>query len=180
MALAVTPLRHLAGFLPVVAVVILIGIQQDLRGRVYGLLADVLLVAAGGALLIFVEAWWGFRLIREPGGTLWVRRGLLTTRSVSLGERRLRGAKVSEAPLLRLGRGARLIALATGLGGRRAHGRSTLLPPAPRAVAHHVAAAVLAESRSPTSAPLRQHPQAALRRRLVRAVFPAVPAVPTL
>jgi putative membrane protein len=92
----------------------------------------VLVVAGAGALLIFVEAWWGFRLVRESGGTLRICR------------------------------------------------RSTLLPPAPRAVAHHVAAGVLTEPGSPTSTPLRQHPRTALRRRLVRAVFPVVLAVPAL
>jgi uncharacterized membrane protein YdbT with pleckstrin-like domain len=44
------PLRHLAGFLPVIAVVLLIGVQQDLRGRVYGLLAGVLLVVLAWVL----------------------------------------------------------------------------------------------------------------------------------
>ncbi|MGH4020702.1 MAG: PH domain-containing protein, partial [Pseudonocardiaceae bacterium] len=51
-------------------------------------------------------------------------------------------------------------------------GRGTLLPPAPAAVAHRVAADVLAEQTPPTTTPLRRHPPAALRRRLVRAVVP--------
>lgn len=132
----------------------------------------VLLVAVLGAVVIFVEAWWGFRLAREPGGTLRVRRGALTTRSVSLEEQRLRGVEIAEPLLLRAGRGARLAAVATGLGGDgRGEGRGTLLPPAPAAVAHRVAAAVLDEPSSPTTAALRRHPPAALRRRLVRAVL---------
>ncbi|MDQ3764303.1 MAG: PH domain-containing protein, partial [Actinomycetota bacterium] len=53
----------------------------------------VLVIALVGSVLIFVEAWWGFRLVREPGGALRIRRGLLTTRSVSLEERRLRGVE---------------------------------------------------------------------------------------
>ncbi|MGH3932868.1 MAG: PH domain-containing protein, partial [Pseudonocardiaceae bacterium] len=61
-------------------------------------------IAVIGALLIFTEAWWGFRLVREPGGTLRIRRGLLTTRSVSLEERRLRGVEVGEPLLMRIGR----------------------------------------------------------------------------
>ncbi|MGH3978518.1 MAG: PH domain-containing protein, partial [Pseudonocardiaceae bacterium] len=90
----------------------------------------VLFIALLGSALIFVEAWWGFRLSREPGGTLRVRRGALTTRSVSLEERRLRGVEVAEPLLLRAGRGARLVAVATGLGGSsRGEGRGTLLPP---------------------------------------------------
>src|ERR671917_1032965 len=78
----------------------------------------VLAIALLGSVLIFVEAWWGFRLVREPGGTLRIRRGLLTARSVSLEERRLRGVEVVEPLLLRAGRGARTVAVATGLGGR--------------------------------------------------------------
>ena len=136
----------------------------------------VLLVALVGSVLAFVEAWWGFRLVREPGGTLRIRRGLLTTRSVSLEERRLRGIAVIESPLLRVGRGARTVAVATGLGGRRSHGRGALLPPAPRNEAHRVSSVVLAEVPSPTSASLRRHPRAALRRRLLRAVFPVLAA----
>jgi putative membrane protein len=134
----------------------------------------VLVIALVGSLMIFVEAWWGFRLVRELGGTLRIRRGLLTARSVSLEERRLRGVAVVESPLLRLGRGARTIAVATGLGGRRGHGRGALLPPAPRDEAHRVAGAVLAEDPSPTGLALRRHPLVALRRRLVRATLPVL------
>lgn len=137
----------------------------------------VLIVAVLGAILIFVEGWWGFRLVRESGGTLRVRRGALTTRSISLEERRLRGVEISEPLLLRAGRGARLAAIATGLGGSQGEGRGTLLPPAPLTEAHRVAAAVLADSPAPTTAPLRRHPTAALRRRLLRGALPAAAAV---
>lgn len=136
----------------------------------------VLMIALGGSVLIFIEAWWGFTLVRELGGTLRIRRGLFTTRSVSLEERRLRGVEVVEPPLLRFGRGARTIAVATGLGGRRGHGRGTLLPPAPRSEAHRVSGAVLAEDPSPTATVLRRHPLVALRRRLVRATVPVLVA----
>ncbi len=134
----------------------------------------VLVIALAGSVLIFVEAWWGFTLVRELGGTLRIRRGLFTTRSVSLEERRLRGVEVVEPPLLRLGRGARTVAVATGLGGRRGHGRGSLLPPSPRNVAHRVSGAVLAEDPSPTGSTLRRHPPVALRRRLVRATVPVL------
>jgi putative membrane protein len=134
----------------------------------------VLVVALVGSVLIFVESWWGFRLVREPGGTLRIRRGLLTTRSVSLEERRLRGIAVIEPPLLRVGRGARTVAVATGLGGRRGHGRGILLPPAPRSEAHRVSGTVLSEYPSPTTATLLRHPPVALRRRLVRATMPVL------
>lgn len=131
-------------------------------------------IALVGSMVIFVEAWWGFRLVRELGGTLRIRRGLLTTRSVSLEERRLRGVEVLEPPLLRIGGGARTNAVATGLGGRRGHGRGTLLPPAPRNEAHRLSGAVLAEHPSPTNTALRRHPLVALRRRLVRAALPVL------
>jgi len=135
----------------------------------------VLAVALLGSVVLFVEAWWGFRLAREPGGTLRVRRGLLTTRSVSLEEARIRGVEIIEPLLLRAGRGGRLTAVATGLGGMaQGEGRGALLPPAPREVAHRVGAAVLGQPSPPTGTPLRRHPHAALRRRLVRAVVPVL------
>jgi putative membrane protein len=136
----------------------------------------VLVIAVVGSVLLFVEAWWGFRLIREAGGALRIRRGLLTTRSVSLEERRLRGIEVVEPVLLRLGRGARTVAVATGLGEHRGQGRGTLLPPAPRDEAHRVSGAVLFEDPSPTRTVLRRHPLVALRRRLVRAAVPVLAA----
>ncbi|MDQ4093559.1 MAG: PH domain-containing protein [Actinomycetota bacterium] len=132
----------------------------------------VLVIALLGSVLIFVEAWWGFRLLREPGGTLRIRRGLLTVRSVSLEERRLRGVEVVEPLLLRAGRGARTSAVATGLGS----GRAILLPPAPRDEAHRVSGVVLTEDPSPTRTGLHRHPRVALRRRLVRAVLPVLVA----
>jgi putative membrane protein len=137
-----------------------------------------LVIALVGSVLIFVEAWWGFQLVREPGSTLRIRRGLLTTRSVSLEERRLRGVEVAEPLLLRVGRGARTAAVATGLGG--GSGRGALLPPAPRDEAHRVAGAVLNEDLSPTRTTLRKHPVAALRRRLGRAVLPVPVAAAVL
>jgi len=153
----------------------------------------ILVVAVLGAVLIFVEAWWGFRLVREPGGTLRISRGLLTARSVSLEERRLRGAELAEPLLLRLGHGARLTAVATGLGGGPGQ-RGALLPPAPLDEAHRVADVVLAQAPSPTEMSpsgmsptgmsptrmsptrmsLRGHPVAALRRRLFRGVVPVL------
>ncbi|GII03033.1 PH domain-containing protein [Planobispora takensis] len=158
--------------------------------------AIVLAIGLTGTLLLYVEAWWNFRLTREPDRTFSIRRGLLTTRSVALEERRLHGVEMAEPLPLRWGRGARVKAVATGL----AEDESVvLLPPAPRAEAHRVAAAVLAghvpaESvasttpagsavlagyappapASPILAPLAVHPRAALRRRVSRAIWPPV------
>lgn len=131
----------------------------------------VLAVAAVGAVLLFTERWYDYRLTREPDRSLRVRRGLLTRRSLSVSDERLRGAEVVEPLLLRAGRGAQVRALSTGLRGAA----GALQPPAPRAEAHRVAAVVLrAHPLAVTRATLHRHPRAALRRRLFRAVAPAL------
>jgi putative membrane protein len=141
--------------------------------------ALLLVVAVVGALLLFAERWYAYRLTREfttDGSALRVRRGLLTRRSLSVSEQRLRGAEIVEPLLLRAGRGAQARALATGLS-RDAQG-GALQPPAPRAEAHRVAAAALREHPGQaTLAPLLRHPRAALQRRLTRAVLPAAVVV---
>ncbi|MFD1147438.1 PH domain-containing protein [Saccharothrix hoggarensis] len=130
----------------------------------------VLLVATLGSVLVYVVQFWGYRLTREPDDTVRVRRGLLTTRSVSVAEQRLRGVELIEPLLLRAGRGAHAKTVTTGLG--RKGESNLLLPPAPVAEAHRVSAAVLRQDESPTSTPPRRHPLAALRRRMLRAVAP--------
>ncbi|MGN9780018.1 PH domain-containing protein [Nonomuraea sp. ZG12] len=123
-------------------------------------------VAAGvvGALLLFAESWGRYRLDREPG-RLRLRRGLLTNRSLTLQERRLRGVEISEPLLLRLGGGARVRTVATGLG-KAEEGESehvaALTPPLPRELAGQVAARVAGAA----PAPPRRHPLAARRRRI--------------
>ncbi|MBM7772400.1 putative membrane protein [Actinokineospora baliensis] len=113
-----------------------------------------------------------YRLTRQPDGTVRVRRGLLTTRSVSIEEKRLRGAVLHEPLLLRAGGGGRVTAVTTGL--NKVGGSSLLLPPAPRAEADHVTADVLSVADAPTASPLTQHPTRAKTRRIVRAVVPMV------
>ena len=130
----------------------------------------VLLVATLGSVLVYVVQFWGYRLTREPDDTVRVRRGLLTTRSVSVAEQRLRGVELVEPLLLRAGRGAHAKTVTTGLG--RKGESNLLLPPAPVVEAHRVSAEVLRQEPSPTRTPLRRHPVAALRRRMVRAVVP--------
>lgn len=140
------------------------------------LAAGVLVVGIAAAGALFVESWWGFALVREPGGTLRVRRGLLTSRSISIEQRRLRGVELAEPLLLRGARGATLHAIASGLrsdddgsGGKGAR-TNALLPSVPRRDAEDVAARVLQEPDAPVGGRrLRPHPRAALRRRLVRA-----------
>lgn len=134
--------------------------------------AVLLVLAILGSLLKYVLQFSGYRLARRADGTLRVSRGLLTTRSVSIEETRLRGVQVGEPMLLRAGRGAKVSAVTTGLG--REQGSALLLPPAPREEAHRVAADVLHLPESPTSVLLNRHPARALVRRLVRAIGAAV------
>ncbi|MDR7303001.1 PH domain-containing protein [Haloactinomyces albus] len=130
----------------------------------------LLLLGLLGSLLLSLEMWWAFRLVRERDATLRVRRGLLTTRSLSLEERRLRGIEILEPLVLRWVGGARTNAVATGLSAQQESkqpDRKALLPPAPRAEAERVAAAVLREDQPVTGGcPAAAHPRAALRRRL--------------
>ncbi|MEU4210553.1 PH domain-containing protein [Streptomyces sp. NPDC026206] len=126
-----------------------------------------------GAVLLYAENWWRYRLEWSDTTTLHVRRGLLTTRAVSIERARLCGVTLHEPLLLRAGGGASVRAVASGLGDREENrGRSVVLPPAPRAVALRVCAAVLG-ARAIAAGPeqgLHPHPRAALRRRLVRAL----------
>lgn len=141
----------------------------------------VLTIGMLGATVLSTEMWWNFHLTREPGGALRVRRGLLTTRSVSLEQRRLRGVEISEPVLLRWAGGARTNAIATGLleSKETQHTeRDALMPPAPRAEADRVTSAVLhCDSTPPTRAELAAHPRTALRRRLTWALASVVPIV---
>jgi putative membrane protein len=131
------------------------------------LLVLVTLASVVGYLLTF----WGFRLERQPQGSLHVTRGLLTTRATTIEGRRLRGAELSEPLLLRAVGGARTLAITTGLRvGRGAErGGTVLLPPAPREVALTVAEAVLGNA-TPVRCRLRKHGVQAVRRRYTRAL----------
>src|SRR5262249_30824799 len=53
--------------------------------------AAVLVVVACASTIGYVLAFWGFRLVRRDGGSLQVTRGLLSTRAITIEERRLRG-----------------------------------------------------------------------------------------
>jgi putative membrane protein len=179
----VTPALGTAAFGGVLQVADWFGMQSDILGWVVDLLSELslvggillllavgLVVGAVAAVALFVEMWWQFRLEREPGGTLRVRRGLLTTRSISVEERRLRGVELVEPLGNRLAGAARVDAVATGLARREEEQKAahnTLHPAAPRQLAHRIAAAVLREPTSPTeTVGLRAHPKAALGRRI--------------
>ncbi|MFG6193686.1 PH domain-containing protein [Nonomuraea sp. JJY05] len=113
-------------------------------------------VAVGvlGAVLLFAESWGRYRLEREPG-RLRLHRGLLTTRSLTLEERRLRGVEISEPLLLRLGGGARVKTIATGLGKADEHETedvAALTPPLPRALAWSLATKIANSPALPATA----------------------------
>ncbi|MEN3534206.1 PH domain-containing protein [Microbispora sp. ZYX-F-249] len=108
---------------------------------------------------------WDFTL-RAREGHLVAERGLFTRRAVSLERRRIRGYELADGLIERRAGVVRLWALVTGLGDARSRGQ--LLPVTPRPFATEVAA----EAVGPIRAPLRRHPPAARRRRLVRAVAP--------
>jgi putative membrane protein len=119
----------------------------------------------------YALAFWDFRLTHDPRGTLHVTRGLLTTRATTIEERRLHGVELSEPLLLRAVGGARCIAIATGLrvGRGSERGGSLLLPPAPRADAQRVGAAIIG-SKDPFTHPLVAHGPRARARRYTRAL----------
>ncbi|WP_084729881.1 PH domain-containing protein [Streptacidiphilus neutrinimicus] len=135
--------------------------------------ALLLVVAALGTVVAvgqYVEGWYGYRLEREDGGVLRLRRGLWKHRSVSIEERRLRGLELVESLLLRWGGGARLYAVATGLGNAEENRtRGILVPPAPRGEALRVADELSPDGQpSPVAAELTAHPRVARRRRINR------------
>lgn len=132
--------------------------------------AAVIVFTAAASTVGYLLAFWNFRLSRHSSGTLHVRRGLLTTRNTTIEERRLRGVELSEPLLLRSVRGARVLAIATGLrvGRGSDRGGSVLLPPAPRPVAVSVAGTVIGDV-SPLSVELTRHGRRATLRRFTRA-----------
>lgn len=141
-------------------------------------LLAVLALGSVGAVALYVENWFNYCLEWTDARTLRVRRGLFTTRSVTIERARLRGVLLREPLLLRAGGGALVRAVAGGLGNREENRkRSGLLPPAPRPEALRVAGGAL---RSPfpaagvSPAALAPHPRTALRRRRVRGLLWAV------
>ncbi|MFD3516035.1 PH domain-containing protein [Streptomyces sp. NPDC058657] len=138
-------------------------------------LLAVLAAGSLGAVVMYVENWWGYSATWTDAHTLTVRRGLLTTRSSALTRDRLRGAMLREPLLLRAAGGAGVTAVAGGLGSREeAQARGVLLPPAPRAEALRVVAGALGLARHPFAGELTPHPLAALRRRRMRGLLCAV------
>lgn len=135
--------------------------------------AVMLALAIGWVVLStlnYVVVWWNLRLVREPGGTLRLTRGLVTTTSITIEEARVRGVQMTEPLLLRTVRGALLSTLATGVG---SGGTTRVLPPCPKEVTVRVGHDVLGSDDALTLA-TRRHGPAALRRLHVRAQLDAV------
>ncbi|GAA0639006.1 PH domain-containing protein [Kutzneria viridogrisea] len=134
--------------------------------------AAALLVMAVLSTVGYVLLFGGYRLSREPGGVLHLFRGLVSTRAITIEEKRLRGVEYSEPLPLRTMGGARLIAITTGLrvGQGSARGGSLLLPPAPREVAKEVAGSILGDN-APMVVPLARHDRKARNRRFTRAFW---------
>ncbi|MGY1845217.1 PH domain-containing protein [Modestobacter sp. SYSU DS0875] len=128
--------------------------------------AGALLLLAAASVLGAAVVNWRFRLVRR-GGSLVAERGLLTRRHTDLEVDRIRGCAVSDGLGMRLVGAARATALVTGLGDAARRGQ--LLPLGPRAQAW-----LLSDSLAPSPGPLRPHPKAALRRRVLRALVPGV------
>ncbi|APS22240.1 membrane protein [Streptomyces sp. Tue 6075] len=143
--------------------------ETPLLWTIIALVLAALVAGVLGALGLWIEMWWNYRLEREAGGTLRVRRGLFTSRSISVEEARLRGVDLVEPLGVRLLGAARLDAITTGLAKdheAKNADHNTLLPAAPRTRADSVAADVLREPDTPTGAALTPHPRAARGRRL--------------
>lgn len=180
-----TPILGAAAFGVVMQGADWFGVQNTLVNTVGGwfrelpvLVLVLALVAVGvvigvvGSLGLFVEMWWRYRLTREDGN-LRVTRGLFTTRSLSLEQRRLRGVEVFEAFGSRLLGAASVDVVATGMRNKaedEKHDPKTLLPAAPVEVAQRVAADVLGSSAAATT-PVVGHPRAARTRRLRWAAY---------
>jgi putative membrane protein len=144
--------------------------------------AVVLVLTTLLSVLVYAVFYWGFELTRQDGA-LRVQYGLITKRSVSIEERRLRGIQLDEPLLLRASGGARVKAVATGLGKKKGDDEKfevdadLLLPQAPREEVVKVVASVLHTPHPPTETVLRRHPRAAARRLIMwHTIGFAVPA----
>ena len=175
-----TPLLGAAAFGAVMQVADWFKLQGRLFGMARDLIGDpsvaefvVILVLAGvilgvvGSLGLFVEMWYRYRLSHEDGNLV-MTRGLLTTRSLSLERRRLRGVEVIEPLGARLAGAARVDVIATGMSQKTDDDKTdpkTILPAAPYEMARRVAADVLG-SPAATATAVVGHPRAALWRRV--------------
>jgi putative membrane protein len=136
-------------------------------GLIAALVVVAVIVGVIGSLGLFVEMWFRYRLSSEDGNLV-MTRGLLTTRSLSLERRRLRGVELVEPLGARLAGAARVDVIATGMTKKSDDDKTdpkTILPAAPYETARRVAASVLG-STAVTATAVVPHPRAALWRRV--------------
>ena len=134
----------------------------------------VVIVSVLISVLAYVLAFWGFRLVRRADGALHTSRGLISTVAATIERKRVRGVQLHEPVLMRIPRGAKLRAIATGT-----DRNPTLLPPAPRAEGVRVAEQILGRT-GVVEMPLAGHGPVALRRRYTRALLAAIVPVVVL
>src|SRR3712207_1820158 len=118
--LAVTPLRQFAGFLPVIAIVLVIGVRQDLGDRVYGLVAAALAVVLVGVLR------WLTTRYRITSERVELRSGLLFRSARSVPRDRIRSVDLTAGPVHRLF-GLSVVQIGTGEGSDSAESRELTL-----------------------------------------------------
>ncbi|BDD83468.1 membrane protein [Tsukamurella pulmonis] len=134
----------------------------------------LLVVSVLVSVLAYVLAFWGFRLVRRSDGALHTTRGLISTVAATIERKRVRGVQLHEPILMRLPRGAKLRAVATGT-----DRNPMLLPPAPRSEGLRVADEILGRPGA-IEMPLVEHGPVALRRRYTRSVLGAIVPVAVL
>jgi len=147
------------GWLSAIAIPLIV-----LTALVVGLVGWTVISVAG-----YVLQWWGLLLVRDHG-LVRLTAGLVTTRSTSVEEARIRGVERIEPVLLRLVGGGELATLATGVG---VGGVTKVLPPCPVQVTTDVGHTLLEED-GPLSVPLLSHGPLARRRCHVRAQWPTL------
>lgn len=147
-------------------------LPTSLEGRVL-LGATVVVLAVALAAVAAVIADGGFRLWLDRR-RISTERGLLSRRRTAVERARVLGVEVSDSPLRRLLRVAVVHAPVGGMGVRadaESAGRVRVLPLGTRPDVTELAGRILPQA----FGPLRRHPRAALRRRMVRAL--AVPVI---
>lgn len=145
--------------------------------------AVFLAIGAAGSTVIFIEAWWDYRLVYEERGRFVATRGLLTTRSLTVDQARLRGVTVAEALTTRMLGGARLIPILTGVSADQQNKETGLLVPTttrdvPLELGNTLLGHVVLTDQRLGDGWLLRHPSAARRRILFRyESSPAIAAV---
>ncbi len=131
------------------------------------------LLALLTSFLAYVLGWWNLHVTRSGHGTLHVSRGLTTTRSATMEERKVRGVLLTEPWQQRWQKGASVAAIVTGA----EEGTVDVLPTVPRDTARSVAVDVLASGEDRPvlpglwTMPLRSHGPKALRRMTMAALI---------